>query len=76
MSSMSNYLRKWSDDRGAESFAGEDVDGPRRAQGTPIEVAEDDAEAGAGSSSSEPEEIVIGFFDDMKKYLFGHECRL
>ena len=32
-----------------------------------MEVPEEDVEAGAGSSSSELESMIIGFFDDMKK---------
>lgn len=44
----------------------------------PSDVADEDAEAGAGSSSSEDESIWIGvLIDDMKKYsVRRYECRL
>ena len=70
------YLLKWSEERGADVFDGDEGDGPRRVSGNPTEVDEEDADAGAGSSSSESA-MRIGFLEDMKKYSFrSNECLL
>ena len=51
-------------------FAGDEGEGPRRVLGNPTEVDDEDAEAGAGSSSSEESAMRIGFIEDMKNILF------
>ena len=60
-----------------DDLVGSCGDGPRRSSGMPMDVVDEDVEAGAGSSSSSDDVIGIGDrFDDMKNKRSFFEQRM